>query len=163
MRSAKMEARAQARLEHVRSHIESPSALEGIQRRLGLLERKEGSFKGCLGNFSSDSGARAIYSWFGQHDLRAAKNWAYVSGKCNSIARQGDPEYKMNAYPPFIFDLLLADHPALINWAVAQDYVYTNPRGQKPKTFDFHRLQTLLALKGDWTLLRERSQRVVDA
>jgi hypothetical protein len=103
----------------------------------------------------------ALMAWFAGRDLNQCKQWAYVAGKLRCIIYQKDPlNGRFSPGAPFQDMLmpLISDHPQLIAWFGTFDGINVK-HADKTSTWEFVTYQAKLALRGEWDVLAERSER----
>ena len=111
----------------------------------------------CIRLLSDHAYATALVTWFENHDFNAFKQWAYVSGKLDCLARRREAAW-LRDYE-FLMPLL-SDHPGLIHWFAHHEDGHDPRYYESPSHFaDFHSYQIMLALRGEWDRLVERSER----
>jgi len=150
-----------ARLKHIKGHLEvdRSNAIYNVTNRKGSPPNSARSLAG-------NALANAMYAWFSDRDLKAAKQWAYVSGMLNKLVYQLTENEDSFTYSPGgkmlqLLTPLLSDNQTLMDWFVDFDKAYDQKRVENHKTRDFWAYQTIIALRGDWTRLLERSETVL--
>lgn len=146
-------------LAHVGSHWEGHKNDELTY--LSHISQNTGSPLGCMRLLESLASASTLLAWFSGHDLVHCKQWAYVSAKLRRIIYQKAP--LTGIYSPGVpfsdmFMPLLSDHPGLIRWYGEFEGIDLE-RAKKGGTWEFVTHQAKLALRGEWDLLGERSER----
>lgn len=130
--------------------------LETLNRRLGLISKNSGDPAACMRGLSRHAYSTALLAWFEPRDLSAFKQWAYVSGKLDCLARRRQVDWLRDFH---LLMPLLSDHPGLIDWFAHHEDGHDPKYYQKPSHFaDFHSYQIMLALRGEWEPLVRRSE-----
>ena len=124
---------------------------------LDHINNNTGDPRACIRGLSTHAYATALVTWFESHDLNGFKHWAYVSGKLDCLARRREAAWLRDFH--FLMPLL-SDHPGLIHWFAHHEDGHDPRLYDKPSSFaDFHSYQIMLALRGEWDRLVERSER----
>lgn len=120
----------------------------------------------CLRELMCHAKAQALLVWFRDGDLAGLKNWAYVAAKLRCLMFQHQPYDSFHVYDHLM--PLVSDCTPLVEWLAKFDApysrhgYYSNPqRTGNPVTPDFTDFNILLALRGEWTALTERSERLL--
>lgn len=152
--------KASKRLAHIKRHTESrESAIENMVRN---IEHNLGDPIACALGLSADAGANAMLAWFGKHDLNAMKQWCYVAAKLDQLyyqMQESDPDWGRNF--PRLLTALLSEHEALIAWFANYDLAYDMKRVENHKTHDFWAYQAIVAIRGDWSRLIDRREKII--
>ena len=150
-----------ARLKHIEGHL-------GVDRSNAIynVANNKGSPPNSARSLASDALARAMFAWFSDRDLKATKQWAFVSGMLDKMVYQMEEDEDTFTYGPGgkLLQLrtpLLSDHQTLIDWFANFDKAFDQNRVENHKTHDFWAYQAIVALQGDWTRLLARSERVL--
>jgi hypothetical protein len=141
---------------------------ESISRTLDLIHNAKGSRWGCLANLTSFHCASMINCWFEKKDFFETKKTALVVSKIQRIRYQ---EFPADAAMPSYSLLypLISDNEPLIRWYAHNDRAFSGPANfnsvvdpkmaNNPKRVQYHWLSTMLAARGDWRAVEERSLR----
>lgn len=110
----------------------------------------------CIGLLSDHAYAAALLAWFESCDISAFKQWAYVAGKLDCLARRREMAWLRDFH---LLMPLLSDHPGLIDWFAHHEEGHDPKFYLKPSHFaDFHSYQIMLALRGEWEPMVRRSE-----
>ena len=118
----------------------------------------------CLRELTRHARVQALMSWFGEGDLASFKHWSYVAGKLRCLMFKHWPYDSFHVCDHLM--PLVSDCSSLVEWLsnletpYSPDGYYSNPkRTSNPAKPDFTDYNVLLALRGEWALLAERSER----
>src|SRR5450830_572830 len=121
----------------------------------GILEKGGGWAGGWFGGIADHAISHALYSWYVDQDLAAAKQWFYVAAKCIAISTTKPVGFAtLWTCHDFMFPLL-SDNPEMIAL-----YATLSPPGadekpsfaekcQNPKEGEFQSYLVQTAIKGD--------------
>jgi hypothetical protein len=144
-------------LDHVRKHYEF---LEVEQHKLvDMVDSGKGNRSACLLSLQNYADAAALVSWFSDLSLERFKQWSYVSAKLGAMLFKANPKAWYPAY--LLLMPLLSDHEGLIQWFAHNEEPFDMARANNPSTAEFHGYQALLALRGEWKALEERSLQII--
>jgi Immunity protein 49 len=147
------------RMAHIGAHLKRGFDVEGC---IFNIEQGRGNPVACAGLLSSQALAMGMQSWFEMKNLESTKEWFSISGELNKYAfiLQSDV---MN----FLFKMLefmrplVSDNEALIDWFCQFSNIRDAKRIESITTPDYIGYQIVLAVKGEWTLLAERCERMI--
>lgn len=123
---------------------------------LNFIRTNTGDPRACIAGLSGHAYSAALLAWFESHDLAGFKQWAYVSGKLDCLARRREAAWLRDFH---LLMPLLSDHSGLINWFAHHEAGHDPHYYEKPRHFaDFHSYQIMLALRGEWEPLVRRSE-----
>lgn len=127
------------------------------------IENNLGNPSYCSMRLAQEAQARAMLAWFEQRDLNGFRQWSYVSGRLTQKSYQ----IKIDTIEPLpktfeLLEPLLSNNDELINWFVNSDLGYDKIRIDKVNTLDFFAYQAKVALRGNWPLLLERCENVIN-
>jgi len=147
-------AKAEARLEHIKSHLEGGFDVQGYVTN---IENQRGNPAACAERLSSYAFARGMLAWFETADLEEMKRWFSVAESLHryQFSLQSD---KMNFLPKTLdfMRALVSDNEMLIDWFCQCRDIVDEKRIQSTTTADFLAYQIVLAAKGDMRQLSER-------
>jgi hypothetical protein len=158
-RYGKLEINATSRIEHVKSHLDGGFNLAGY---IANIKTGQGDPVACLDRLSSHAYAQAIEEWFGNSSLEKMKAWFFIADSLRQY-RYSLKTDKMN-FMLKTFDFLaslVSDNESLISWFCNNDDIVDTKRIQATTTADFVAYQIRLAVKGDFTQLRDRCARMI--
>jgi hypothetical protein len=153
---------AAKRIAHIRSHLEGGFTDARLNNCVSNIENKAGSPKGSAMSLSSHALAKAMNSWFGNNDLRSMRQWFYVAARLDMLVYQ----FETDTLGPFgktlqLMKPLLSNNKSVVDWFAHYDARFDLTRAENHKTQDFLAYQAIVALRGEWPRLRERSERVL--
>ncbi|WP_175948506.1 Imm49 family immunity protein [Burkholderia pyrrocinia] len=144
-------------LEHVSKHLDHLSTR--VEKLSKMVEDNEGDPYACIQGLRGQATAASLVSWFRDHSLSDFKKWCYVAGKLDYILFKREPR---RWYPAYLLLMpLLSDNERLIQWLTQSDQLADVARAHQPAAPEFHGYQALVALRGDWKLLEERSLQAI--
>lgn len=146
-------------IDHVSKH--HLAIKSGAAKLLSNIENRSGNIEACTIRLESLAVTSSLLAWFANHDLSECKRQAYVSGKLSRIIYQEAPN--TGIYSPGVpfSDMLMplvSDHPDLVRWYGEYEGIDLE-RAKKGGTWEFITHQAKLALRGEWDLLGELSER----
>ena len=153
----------EAGLRHINRWLRPGSIEKNIANFRRLRSEGAGKESGPLLILISTFKARALFAWFHDHNLTAAKSNAYIAARLRVLYAQTFPSRVGGATSSYLFYPLLSDCNDLIHWE-KQYFVplFNSDDGHymflDPKTFDFQSLQFRLAMAGEWDILGERAE-----
>lgn len=144
------------------NHLGSP---RDFSNAIDLINTGKGSRQGCLGNIASEKKYELLRDWFIDANLKNFRQNCFLYSKLTIMYSNYDSS-RLSTYSSLYF--LCSNHPQLIDWY--QQLINFCPGsnvGQKgdinnPNYWDFWWKQHLLAIAGQWDILRERSQFALD-
>jgi len=146
--------KAQARLDHIRSHLNGG---HDVERCIHNIVNSAGNPAAAAGLLSAHAFAEGMQAWYERGNLELMKNWFYVSGALQKyeFLLQSD---KMNLLPKTLdfMRALVSDNASLIDWFCNCREIVDEKRIQSTTTADFLAYQIILAVKGDFPQLTER-------
>lgn len=106
--------------------------------------------------------AKAIYYWFGENNINLLGQWFYISAKLLQQSYLID----VAALPPRMLMLqfmnpLLSNNKNIIDWVAHYDDAFHEKRREDFREPDFHGYSALLAIRGDWSRLAERCEKIL--
>lgn len=128
---------------------------------LHLINTNTGSPVGCIRSLATHAECVGLLAWFRDRNLHDFKQWFYVSAKLKRMADQLEqwPCPAMNHFCP-----LLSDHDDLIRWfAQCTESPFPLDAEKVNALGSFLGMQMLLALRGDWERVVQRSEAVLAA
>jgi hypothetical protein len=137
--------------------ISMPRLDKDAEKHIDLIQNQGfGWAGGCFGTLGEEYAVtHALYSWYVEHNLAAAKQWFYVAAKLIAISST-KPVGNENfwAVHPFMFPLL-SDSPEMIALysTIETPNLLENRLKLKANEFDIYLVQT--ALQGDYNKLAE--------
>lgn len=153
------EAKKRERLLHVKSHAQFT---EGTATALDFILKGVGNRVACAGELSDQAMASGIVDWFENNSIEGLRQHFYVAAKLDQFW------YPLNTQPfsplgNFLHLLkpLVSNNRNLIEWFVNYEAAYDPVRVENHKTGDFFAYQAIVALKGDWTRLLARCEKVM--
>lgn len=154
-------AKANKRIEHIRNHLDGRA--EDIERKVNFITQNVGDPVACAMGLSSHAMASAMYAWFSENDLQSMKQWWYVSAKLDQFHYR----IELDTLSPGgktlgLLKPIMSDHAGVIDWFAHFDAMYDMKRVENHKAHDFWAYQTMIALRGDWSRLVERCERVMN-
>lgn len=151
----------QKALAHVIQHA---AFNEDITEFVDYVTNQKGNVVFCtrmLGNYAE---ANAMVSWFRDGDLATFKQWCYISAKLGRMIFQFDVMEWFPAYKHLY--ALLSDNEEIISWysqhRISYDRIDSIKDRDNPRKPDFHGYQLILALNGEWDLLRQRCEIILN-
>ncbi|AMV47263.1 hypothetical protein C9I56_21880 [Paraburkholderia caribensis] len=144
-------------IKHVQAHQRALS--EKLDFFLSIIDGAKGDPDFCLLRLASHASATALTSWYLNGDLELFKQWSYVSGKLEYVQFKRNPGRWFPAY--LLLMPLMSDNEALIQWFMHNDLSFDMGKVSDSRTAEFHAYQALLALRGEWKALEERSLSVI--
>jgi hypothetical protein len=150
------------RLAHVHAHLEKGFTEESLRSASSNVEHGTGSPKNSALRLSSHALAKAVEAWFSKRDLSSMRQWCYVGGKLQGLAYEcttdtsGPAGRTLSLLMP-----LLSNNMPLINWYAHYDAIYDLKRVEDHRTHDFFAYQAIVALRGEWSRLADRCERVL--
>ena len=153
------ENKREKRLEHIRLHLTS----DQIPGLIDATNNRTGNKSACTTMLAGFADGHALVSWFDEHDSQRMKNWWHTSATLTKIYYGMTDNHKPNIGAKFLELMapLLSDDNDLINWYANTDTNFSLNRVEDPKTHDFWAYQGIVALRGDWSRLRLRCERVL--
>lgn len=111
---------------------------------------------------------QAMKQWYVHQDLRGLKNWLYVRSKLEYILTQAPYNEAINPVAHEYRALhgwfyLISDNAELIDWYSNIDQMFDARRTGNPRMFDFWTEQFFIALRGEWSLLADRCERILSS
>jgi hypothetical protein len=154
-----LEDKRKMRLNHVRLHMTSDQ-IPGI---VYAVNNRTGDTAACISMLSLIAVGNALISWFDKQEIQTMKNWWHTSASLQKKYYEMKGPYKFNTGGKFmeLMPPLLSDDNDLISWYAHADVNFDLARVEDHKTHDFWSYQALLALRGDWSRLRSRCERVL--
>jgi Immunity protein 49 len=141
---------------HARSHASVPT-----ENAINYINTVTGDRRGCIGNLLSNARANFYPAWFDNQDLVKTKNWAFTAALLDQMYSEFDPNYWWQTYHHF-FSLISDFSPIIEKFSKIENVHLSAPNQYlNPKYWAYNSHQTLLALRGDWEALRDRSERVL--
>lgn len=142
---------------------------EDIERPVQLLLTKKGSRNGCLITLSTEKEFELLRNWFLHQNLELFRQNCFLYGKIEILLNHEPVNTLTWIKPSNCLYFLCSNHPQLIDWY--QQIINYSPGsniGEKgdinnPNEKSFWWKQHLLAVAGQWDILRERSQFVLDS
>lgn len=149
--------KASRRLDHIKSHLDAGYDLELL---IGLINSGSGDVRSCVNSLSSHALASALWQWFEDNDLIGFKSWLSISGQLRKYSysiktdSSGALGKKMQLMAP-----LLSDDEDLIKWFSEENNdAFDLADAENPKKIDFVAYQAILAIRGNWDKLKEKSE-----
>ncbi|MFZ6774926.1 Imm49 family immunity protein [Undibacterium sp. SXout7W] len=146
-------------LENLAAGIKNDEEENGAPIAAQYISEGKGSFDGCIRNLRSLHSYKAIYAWFAKYNLEEFKLQASISNKLHYIhCVEVEPRGMTKEADYFLG--LLSDYEPMIRWMMelqpgsAQGIKWIN----NPKEHFFRHWQMTLAVRGDWTALRQRAE-----
>ncbi|MCW8174351.1 Imm49 family immunity protein [Verminephrobacter aporrectodeae] len=156
--SKKYQAEFDAGLKHVGEHVQ-----DAIDRKIDelcphLIETNTGDSYACVLTLIYHSLAQGMLAWFRDKNLEQFKQHIYEMTKLERIAFH----YTSNRQTgeDLYLGPLLADNKELLNWFTSNDLMPTSNR-HNPRQHSFRWSQMMYSLRGDWTIVEERAQKVI--
>ena len=153
------------RLGHIVDFIHGSVSKKIIDQCINHIEKNTGSPTGCLRTLESYAEASGMAAWYKDKDLISLKNWFYVRAKLEYILIGppyneigGELGYENRALHGLF--CLISDCDDLIKWYSDIDRIFNSRRIDNVKMFDFWTKQFFIALRGEWDILIERSERI---
>lgn len=155
-------------LAHVVGHLSSFHRDE--TRTLDLIRTGTGNTDACLSSLCAQAIATSIVAWFRGHDLVACKQAAYAAAKIDRIRQQASPWFIGQDLVGNLFGTwywLVSDYEPLIAWRRENEpFRGWTGEQERPKSLTkgqyddiFVGYQFILALRGEWDRLGERTER----
>jgi hypothetical protein len=144
------------KIQHIKSHIQR---FRLTSNAITNIEKGVGNISACLLALSSNAVAEAMIAWFENNDITATRNWFYVSALLE-YKRYLRADQPMQPFPAALGLLksLIANNEPLVNSHVDfYETAFDAKRINDLNTRDFLAYQFLLAVRGDWIKLKERS------
>ncbi|GLS17777.1 hypothetical protein GCM10007874_07920 [Labrys miyagiensis] len=147
---------ANARIQHVKKHAVFD---ENDKEALALIEAKRGNPAACAGSLADHAAASALSSWFDRRSLHDFKAWYFNSAcllKINYLLKPSisGPLLKWAE----LLAPLLSDDEGVVTWFCNNDENVSEKDSDNIKTLDYLFYQTKLAIRGEFWLLKERSE-----
>jgi hypothetical protein len=147
------------RLDHVRAHVANNPHIEKLVANINANVPQKNA---CLLLLSSHAFGEAILAWFERHDLANFKNWLCTAAEIDRMSYLADTNTSAPAAKFLqILKPLVSDNVSLVSWFSHYDSTYDIKRIEDPKTEDFFAYQAIIALRGDWSRLKLRCDKVV--
>jgi hypothetical protein len=155
-----LEEKMESRLEHVRLFFLGNDPVPGL---LKAIKNRTGDTPACILTLSSFAIRNAILSWFDAHDIQATKTWFNTSATLRKIRYEMVGQERFNVGTKFLELMapLVTDSNELIDWYANTDINFDLKRVEDPKTQDFWSYQAIVALRGDWSRLRSRCEKIL--
>jgi hypothetical protein len=159
---------AAARYTHVVAHRDSYLTNGTLKTALANIAGNTGSFSGSLRTIRGFLEASAIADWFQTGDVGVLKNAFYARSKIDYILTSSPYREVVNDHAFEGIALcgmfpLVSDNRQLIDWYAKIDGQFNDARINNLKQFDFWTKQFFLALRGEWDVLGDRCQRIIDS
>ncbi|NRF69416.1 immunity 49 family protein [Aquincola sp. S2] len=149
----------QRRVAHIKSHLADPSEIE---QDVDYIRNNKGDPAACVLDLNSKALAQAMLAWFDSHDLAGLRQWCYVGAKLRLLRFKMKPDTFGPGGKFLELRLpLLSNHAGVIQQFIDADSMYDMKRAESHKTHDFCAYQAIVALRGEWTRLAERAERVL--
>lgn len=132
---------------------------KSVPKRLQFIEDGTGSFSGCVRNLYSLHYLMANHVWFTDHDLQEFKLQGFIASKLHYIHCVTVEPINMTKEAEYFLGLL-SDHEHMIRWMSSLQPI--SMQGIKwinsPQEHFFRHWQMTLAVRGDWSALKERAE-----
>ena len=149
-----------SRIAHIEEHL---TGAFNVEEDVDYILRNFGNPRACTMELSDHAQASAMYAWFKHNDLNAMRQWCYVASKLDQKWYSMEIDtIEPGARMLQLLKPLLSNHDSLIDWFARCDQAYDMKRVESHKTYDFWAYQAVLALRGEWDRLIERSEKVIN-
>lgn len=130
-----------------------------VPDEVSWINRKEGSFGGCVSNLISLHQIKSAISWFSDHSLEHFKREAWIATKLRYIHHEAVEKTGMSDEDDCLFGVL-SDHEPMIQWLIEPRDMSASLKRIINNLNDayFRHYQVTLALRGDWTQLAQRAE-----
>ncbi|AYR22687.1 hypothetical protein J2S30_000054 [Herbaspirillum rubrisubalbicans] len=148
------------RLAHIKDHLDGGF---NIERLVSNVQNRAGDPLACTMRLSSHALAQAMLSWFDERNLAKLKQYCYVAASLDrhwylmEVDQTSPGANFLQLLKP-----LVSNNRSLIQWFAYYDDGYDQKRIENHKTHDFWAYQGVLAVRGDWRRLRERSEKILN-
>lgn len=147
------------RLDHVRGHVENNHQIEKLVANINADVPHKNA---CLLLLSSHAMGEAILAWFGRYDVANFKNWLFTAAEIDRMSYLAETNTSAPAGKFLqLLKPLVSDNVSLVSWFSRFDSAYDIRRIENPKTEDFFAYQAIIALRGDWSRLKLRCDKVI--
>lgn len=144
-------------------------AAEGFEARaMSLIELVQGDPSACARSLSHYAQARAMLAWIEQDDLLATRQQFYLASKLMQLSHQIDISQNISNLTispgPKNFELLntlVSNNREQIDWFTRCDAIYDMKYVEKINSVDFLMYQSIVALRGEWSRLIDRCEKVI--
>lgn len=140
----------------------------GEASAVSLIELGQGDPSACAKLLAHDAQARAILAWIEHGDLLATRQHFYLASKLLQFSRQIDISQNRsnltNSPGPKNFELLntlVSNNKEQIDWFAQCDVIYDKKYIDKANSVDFLMYQSIVAMRGEWSRLLERCEKVI--
>lgn len=146
----------------------SMAAEGGEARAVSLIELGQGDPSACAQSLAHYAQARAMLVWIEQEDLIATRQQFYLASKLIQFSYQIDISQNKsnltNSPGPKNFELLntlVSNNREQIDWFTQCDATYDMKYIDKANSVDFLMYQSIVAMRGEWSRLLERCEKVI--
>lgn len=148
-----------AGVEYVRGHVLSDVESGSVARKVQFLASGGGDPYACAIGLARHYLGKAMLAWFEERQLEHFKQYMYAVAKLERIAFQAEPGRRVA--DPVYLGALLCDNSALLNWFTT--YVVTTDADRSgPKSHEFRWAQMMHSLRGNWPVVEQRANQVLD-
>lgn len=146
-------------LENLIHVVQNWPKVEGFPVEVSMIDRKEGSFDGCLRNLRSFHQTMAAIAWFTDRSLVNLKQEAWIASKLSYIHDKEVEPRGMFPEERCLFGVL-SDYEPVVQWLIRPHTFSSSGMRILNNVNDayFRHYQVTLALRGDWAQLAQRAE-----